>query len=178
MEYRQLRDEADYEKLGHTLRAAQSASTETARIVYLSISPSLYESVVSHVDAHLRPHHGVPLRVVFEKPFGKDTESAQQLTDVLLRHLKEQEIYRVDHYLGKLGLKSIALFRRLNLPLLNALQLPPPSASSSSSSSTSRRCLVEVALTETEDVRGRTGFYDEYGVVRDVMQNHMTQVTD
>ena len=124
------------------------------------------------------------LRVVLEKPFGEDLQSAQLLAKNLGQFLQEDEMYRVDHYLGKPGVTAIEEFRYANRQLdsiwnLNFIER------------------VDIVMKETDDVKGRcalwnvvllciapqssmfcfrTKFYDAYGVIRDVHQNHLTQI--
>lgn len=197
-QYVKLKNYADYAALDETIGAAnlRKGAVETTRVFYLSISPSLYEATVLAVHETGRPVDPAQLRVVFEKPFGRDHDSALALSQLLQKHLSESEIYRVDHYLGKEGLQAIAGFRRLNLELLHALQLPDTGALTEQCAADTDACApdtdtgvdtdtdtdasehhtaITVSLLETEDVQGRSAYYDEYGVVRDVMQNHMTQ---
>ena len=85
---------------------------EEGRLVYFSIPPSQYARTAQMVNAHLRPKIGRPwFRVVFEKPFGRDKESAQQLNKKLNKYFKDEEIYRVDHYLGKSIVRLLSQFR-------------------------------------------------------------------
>ena len=104
------------------------------------------------------------MRVVFEKPFGSDLFTATELATLLQDHLNEEEIYRVDHYMGKVGVQGIRDFRLAHKDsydkLLNAGTV----------------ARVEVAMKETESCEGRTGFFDDYGTIRDVLQNHVTEM--
>ena len=91
-----------------------AVSLEEGRLVYLSIPPSTYGRTARHVHAHLRPRVGRPwMRVVLEKPFGRDLESAEALSKELAEFFEEKEIYRVDHYLGKTVVKQMLPFRSL-----------------------------------------------------------------
>ena len=104
------------------------------------------------------------MKVVLEKPFGSDVDTARDLSNSLTEHLKEDEIYRIDHYLGKLGVQSLYDFRVKNRNVyeqyLNNKYVER----------------VEVVMKETEDCAGRTKFYNQYGVIRDVLQNHLTEM--
>jgi glucose-6-phosphate 1-dehydrogenase len=103
------------------------------------------------------------VRVIVEKPFGTDLESARELNRELLQHLDEQQVYRIDHYLGKETVQNLLVFRFANgifEPLWN------------------RQYIDHVQLTNAEmvGVEGRGGYYETAGVVRDMIQNHVFQV--
>ena len=85
---------------------------EEGRLVYMAIPPSTYAKTAKYVDAYLRPRVGRPwMRVMMEKPFGRDLESAEALSAELGEYFDENEIYRIDHYLGKTVVKQILPFR-------------------------------------------------------------------
>ena len=137
------------------------------RLFYLSITPDLIESTVTCLrDAGLiTPPHSDPwTRVVVEKPFGRDLKSAKTLNQVLLDHLDESQIYRIDHYLGKETVQNILSFRFANIifePVFN------------------RTYVDHIQITAAETVgmeSGRGAFYDQYGAVRDMVVNHLFQL--
>lgn len=89
---------------------------EEGRLIYLSIPPSSYAKTSKYVHQYLRPKVGRPwFRVVLEKPFGRDLASAEKLAKKLEGYFDENEIYRIDHYLGKAVVKQILPFRWLIL---------------------------------------------------------------
>lgn len=91
-----------------------SIAREAGRLVYLSIPPSSYPETSKLVNQYLRPKIGRPwFRVVLEKPFGRDLVSAKKLAAALESHFDEDEIYRIDHYLGKAVVQEILPFRYL-----------------------------------------------------------------
>ena len=127
VQYVQLKNEKHYEKLASLIaentlslygNQANQVSYEQGRLVYLSIPPTQYKKTSMYVDKYLRPQLGRPwFRVVFEKPFGRDKSSAVSLADSLGKYFKEEEIYRVDHYLEKDIVKLILPFRYSELHL-------------------------------------------------------------
>ena len=92
VQYVQLKSEANFQSLQEVLTTPE----EALRVVYLSVSPSLYEGLVTSIDKYLRPSNDAELRVVFEKPFGRDYVSAKKLSTQLSKHLTEEEIFRVN----------------------------------------------------------------------------------
>ena len=171
----QLSSESDYKQLSSVI--AQSYEdrnvTEVGRVFYLSIPSTAYGTVSSLVSKHARPTlkpqgngagGGAWMRVVFEKPFGRDLTSAGKLMKEISEFLSEEEIYLVDHYLGKVGVQQMLPFRSRNKKVLDPLW------------NRGGVQLVEVVMKERLDVKGRSRFYDRYGVVRDVLQNHHTEI--
>lgn len=137
------------------------------RIVYMATSPDLFLPAIEHLGfAKMIPDRDAPewLRVVFEKPFGHDLASAQELSGNLRRLLREQQIYRIDHYLGKETVQNILLFRFGNSifePLLNRNHVDH----------------IQITVSESQGLeRGRGGYYDNSGALRDVLQNHVLQL--
>jgi len=137
------------------------------RVLYMATSPDLFLPAIEHLGlAGMIPKRedSAWLRVVFEKPFGHSLASAQELTDNLLRLLREEQIYRIDHYLGKETVQNILLFRFGNSifePLLNRNQVDH----------------VQITVAESQGLeRGRGGYYDKSGALRDVLQNHVLQL--
>ena len=129
-------------------------------VVYLAIAPGMFADVT-------RGLNGVGLtdsaRVVVEKPFGRDLASAVALDDSLKKLLPEDQIYRIDHYLGKESVEDLLVFRFANTlfePVWN------------------RNYISNIQITMSEDfgIEGRGKFYDEVGATRDVLQNHLLQV--
>ncbi|KAJ7306376.1 hypothetical protein JRQ81_009721 [Phrynocephalus forsythii] len=165
-EYHQLKTKQDYAALNREIQTvlAQEGLEEAGRIFYLSVPPFAYAEIAGHINSSCRPPPGAWLRVALEKPFGHDLKSAQELAESLKAFFREEEIYRVDHYLGKQAVAHILPFREQNRqhlePLWNRHHVER----------------VEIVLKETVDVKNRTSFYEEYGVVRDILQNHLTEV--
>ena len=130
---------------------------------FLSVPPERYENAIINLkEAGFLddPDHS---RVVIEKPFGYDLESADHLQSVVQRHLREKQVYRIDHYLGKDTVNNILATRFGNIllePLWNREYIEE----------------VQIFATETIGCEGRSQYYEGAGVVRDMLQNHMLQV--
>jgi glucose-6-phosphate 1-dehydrogenase len=127
---------------------------------YLAIPPSLFETVVEELA---RSGSAQGAKVVIEKPFGHDLESARALNHTLSEVFPERSIFRIDHYLGKEPVENLLYFRFANAflePIWNRDHV--------------RR--VQITMAESFGVAGRGRFYDEAGAIRDVIQNHMLQV--
>jgi glucose-6-phosphate 1-dehydrogenase len=147
-------DPATYERVGAAIDGT------TTPVFYLEIPPFLFGQVVKQLsDAGLT--HGA--RIVVEKPFGHDLESARALADELHQYIDESQLYRIDHYLGKMGVDEIAHLRFQNSilePIWNRNHIDA----------------VEITMAESFGVEDRGHFYDPVGALRDVVVNHLMQV--
>ncbi|CAM9434664.1 unnamed protein product, partial [Heterosigma akashiwo] len=172
-QYQQLKRGEDYAELSSSIQSQlkSKGTIELGRIYYLSISPDFYQGAAEAISSFGRPvgssaTSAAPwLRVVLEKPFGRDLDSARALSTALAEHLREEEMYRVDHYLGKPAVQAI-------LPLRSH----PDSAALENALNAAGVASIQVVLKESEDCAGRAGYYDRYGAIRDVHQNHLTQI--
>jgi glucose-6-phosphate 1-dehydrogenase len=133
-------------------------------LFYLAVPPQLFASVVRQLDAAgLTREEGGWRRVVVEKPFGSDRDSARRLNAELTAGLDESQIYRIDHYLGKETVQNILAFR-----FANGIFEP----------TWNRRYVdhVQMTVAEHEGIGSRGAYYDTAGALRDILQNHMFQV--
>jgi glucose-6-phosphate 1-dehydrogenase len=157
----------DYAKLAELLeRVDRERATHGNRLFYLSVAPRFFAETVKQLGGRgLTKPRDVNswVRVIIEKPFGTDLESARQLNRQIHEYLNESQIYRIDHYLGKETVQNLLVFRFANgifEPLWNRQYIDH----------------VQVTNAEKVGVEGRGGYYDSAGVVRDMIQNHVFQV--
>jgi glucose-6-phosphate 1-dehydrogenase len=155
---------ATFESLAKTLNTQDKTWGEHAeRVFYLATPPTIVETIVHNLGlAHLNTDRQ-RARLVVEKPFGHDLESARLLNRSLLKTLEESQIYRIDHYLGKETVQNILAFR-----FANALFEPI----------WDRRYIdhVQITVAEQVGVEHRGGYYDHAGALRDMVQNHLFQI--
>jgi glucose-6-phosphate 1-dehydrogenase len=164
-----FKKEGDYRRIGRLLNAVEERhETRGNRVFYLAVPPSTFEGIISALgDMELVHRDGGDgrgwNRVIIEKPFGHDEASAERLDALIDRVVGEHNIFRLDHYLGKETVQNMLVFRFANTvfePIWN------------------RRYVDNVQITFSEDIgiEGRGRFYEEVGVVRDVLQSHVFQL--
>ena len=136
------------------------------RLYYLAIPPSVFVDVARAIgDAGLIScgPEGPWSRVVIEKPFGRDRDSSDKLTQALSQVFSEGQTYRIDHYLGKEVIQNLLVLRFANIvfePLWNSKSIES----------------VQIVWKENIGLEGRGGYFDQYGIIRDVIQNHLLQI--
>jgi glucose-6-phosphate 1-dehydrogenase len=133
------------------------------RIYYLALPPSVFPQTLEAIHRDIPLRSGITNRVVIEKPFGRDSTSSAELQSQVARLFTEDEVYRIDHYLGKEMVQNMMVFRFANSiwePLWNRNFID---------------CVV-ISFKEDFGTEGRAGYFDSFGIIRDVMQNHLLQI--
>ncbi|GAA7336101.1 glucose-6-phosphate dehydrogenase [Helicobacter pylori] len=143
----------DFEEL------SKIATKNKPLIFYFSISPSFFATTAQHLAKNALNHANT--RLILEKPLGHDLKTCKEISQSISAFFKEEQIFRIDHYLGKKGVQNI-LELRLNNPILNILW--------------DQISAVEICVYETLGVEERGEFYDKIGALRDMVQNHLLQV--
>ena len=131
------------------------------RVFYLAVPPDAIETITAALGKR-RSHTGWT-RLIVEKPFGTDLESARRLNERILRHFREDEIYRIDHYLGKETVQNMLVLRFANgifEPIWNRQFVDH----------------VQITVGEAIGIEGRSVFYEQAGAMRDIVQNHLLQL--
>ncbi|MBM7655196.1 glucose-6-phosphate 1-dehydrogenase [Neobacillus cucumis] len=133
------------------------------RMFYLSVAPEFFEVISFNIQKSGLGETKGWKRLIIEKPFGHDLKSAQEQNEKLNRVFEEDEIYRIDHYLGKPMVQNLEALAFAN-PILQSLWSNQYIAN------------VQITASETVGLEGRTGYYDKAGAIRDMVQNHMMQL--
>ncbi|KAF8195871.1 glucose-6-P dehydrogenase [Mycena galopus ATCC 62051] len=157
-------DGAAFDALDVHLKAieAKYTSKERNRMFYFALPPTVFVTVAKNIKEHCYAETGVN-RIIVEKPFGKDLDSARQLLNSLKQYWSEEETYRIDHYLGKEMVKNILVLRFANIAMASMWDK-------------SHISNVQITFKEPFGTEGRGGYFDEFGMIRDVLQNHLLQV--
>ncbi|CAD6582356.1 MAG: Glucose-6-phosphate 1-dehydrogenase [Cyphobasidiales sp. Tagirdzhanova-0007] len=154
----------DFQKLTKQMEAIEKdyKGKERNRVFYMALPPSVFTQVAEKIKKNCYTDQGVN-RIIVEKPFGKDLESSQEMMGKLKALWTEDETFRIDHYLGKEMVKNLLVLRFGNVILDASFNKDLISN-------------VQITFKEPFGTEGRGGYFDEFGIIRDVMQNHLLQV--
>ncbi|XP_067579001.1 glucose-6-phosphate 1-dehydrogenase isoform X4 [Pseudorca crassidens] len=157
----QYNDAASYERLNSHMNALHQGP-QANRLFYLALPPTVYEAVTKNIHETCMSQTGWN-RIIVEKPFGRDLESSNRLSNHIASLFREDQIYRIDHYLGKEMVQNLMVLRFANRifgPIWNRDNIA---------------CVI-LTFKEPFGTEGRGGYFDEFGIIRDVMQNHLLQM--
>lgn len=176
LEQRLYYEQADYDSPQDHRRIAQRlmeldkkhGNTTNNRLFYLATPPNAFEPIINNLGDHSvsnslelsSSHWG---RIIIEKPFGRDLQSAKELNALLLKNAAEEQIFRIDHYLGKETVQNLMVLRFANSifePIWNFKYIDH----------------IQITVSETLGVGSRAGYYDKAGALRDMVQNHLMQL--
>ena len=154
----------DYKSLSARIaKLEHSHSHEGNRILYLALPPPMFGPTIDLLgEAGLNKSKGWT-RLVIEKPFGRDLQSAKELNEIVHKHFAEEQVYRIDHYLGKETVQNLVAFRFGNALFESVWNREKIEK-------------VEIVVAEELGVESRAGYYEKSGAMRDMVQNHLTQL--
>jgi glucose-6-phosphate 1-dehydrogenase len=155
----------DHAKLAARLAELdKSHDTGGNRMFYVSTPPEVFEGIINCLGKRIQTEKPTGFqRIIIEKPFGRDFQSAQHLNSVLLKNFQEKQVFRIDHYLGKETVQNLMVMRFANSifePIWNYKYIDH----------------VQITVSETVSADDRAGYYDKSGATRDMIQNHMFQL--
>ncbi|XP_077843762.1 glucose-6-phosphate 1-dehydrogenase isoform X2 [Macaca mulatta] len=157
----QYDEAASYQRLNSHMNALHLGS-QANRLFYLALPPTVYEAVTKNIHESCMSQIGWN-RIIVEKPFGRDLQSSDRLSNHISSLFREDQIYRIDHYLGKEMVQNLMVLRFANRifgPIWNRDNIA---------------CVI-LTFKEPFGTEGRGGYFDEFGIIRDVMQNHLLQM--
>jgi glucose-6-phosphate 1-dehydrogenase len=155
-------DEGEEDRLGQTLNELdEERGTRGNRVYYLATPPGVFPTVVQNVGKRRKTEGWT--RLIVEKPFGHDLESARELQSMITRYFDETEVFRIDHYLGKETVQNMLVLRFANgifEPIWNRQFVDH----------------IQLTVAESMGIEGRAGYYEQAGAIRDIFQNHLLQL--
>ncbi len=159
-----IKDVASYDEFESSIsKLKQEWKEDPAVLYYCAVSPDLFCTIAENISKSKLENNHETTRIIIEKPFGRDLESAKALNSKLLTIFDEKQIYRIDHYLGKEVVQNVMAFRFANSimePLWNRTHIEH----------------VQISVTEQIGVEDRGSYFDNAGILRDMIQNHLLQL--
>lgn len=157
----QYDNKEDYKKL-HEFIGKLTKKTKTTKLAYFSVPPTIFQPIIQNLgETKTSPKED--LRLIIEKPFGQDTDSARELFHFVARYFREESIYLLDHYLGKTAVQSLLHLRHSNR-LINTMMKGPEVAN------------IQITAAEEEGVKDRAGYFNQVGTIKDMVQSHLLQI--
>jgi len=158
----QYNEEADYRRLKRELHKIET-TRDRIRLTYFSVPPSAFKEIFKNLGLVNLNTRKSALRLVIEKPFGYDLSSAKKLRKTLKKYFQPEQIYLLDHYLGKEAVSNLLSLRYANSVLTTLLSQKYVSN-------------IQVTAIESKDIEGRANYFDNVGILRDMVQSHLFQV--
>ncbi len=158
----QYNEEKDFRKLRSTVEQVEKTKNRI-RIAYFSVPPSAFTEIFQNLAAVNFNSIKAKLRLVIEKPFGYDFKSAKKLAQTLKKHFSQEQIYLLDHYLGKESVTNLLSLRYANSILTTLLNREYVSN-------------IQISALESKDIEGRANYFDNVGILRDMVQSHLLQI--
>lgn len=152
-----------FKSLCDKIEEYESSRSTCNRVFYLALPPSIYPEVCANIKSECTQKTKGWTRIILEKPFGRDLESSEELNKHICSLYREDQLYRIDHYLGKELVQNLVVMRfanRLFTPIWNRDNISN----------------IQIIFKEKIGCEGRGGYFDKYGIVRDIIQNHLIQV--
>jgi len=159
----QYTQQNDFEKLNGKLEELESGFKDVVRLAYFSIPPTAFSDVAHNLCRGGVHNKDIPFRCIVEKPVGHNLKSFQEIKKELLECFKEEEIYLLDHYLGKEAVRNIFYLRLVN-PIVERLF--------------ANKLIhhVEIEASESSGLEGRAGYFEQVGTFRDMFQSHLLMI--
>ncbi len=153
----------DFVALATLLRTLEHTVPHYVRLAYLSIPPSAFSSTIEHLCKGGVHQHGAPFRLLIEKPVGTDAISAEAIFQKMNACFSEDDIYILDHYLGKEAVRNVYYLRHAN-PIIERLLKHTLITN------------IQISAMETDGLEGRAGYFDSVGTLRDMVQSHLLEI--
>ena len=151
----------DFQELNEYIKKL-SNSKQITKLAYFSVPPTVFQDIIKNLG-ETKHSKNEDLRLIIEKPFGQDTHSAKELFHYVARYFEEENVYLLDHYLGKSAVQSILTLRHSNR-LLNIMIKGPEIAN------------IQITASEKVGVENRAGYFDQVGTIKDMIQSHLLQI--